>query len=89
MGATEVDRTLPVPLPAEETEPKQNLQQAADQQAAAKRKDIEGKTEERELIKVTDDDFYRFMVSDFHGIARCKYVTKSAFPYMRKRGPGM
>lgn len=36
-----------------------------------------------------DYDFYRFMVSDFHGIARCKVVTKSAYPYMLKRGPGV
>ena len=54
-----------------------------------KRKNIEGKEENRELIQENGSDFYRFMVCDFHGIARCKYITKSAFPSMRKRGPGM
>ena len=54
-----------------------------------KRDDVEGKKENRESIKESGDDFYRFMVADFHGIARCKVVTKSAFPYMRKKGPGM
>ena len=34
-------------------------------------------------------DFYRFMVCDFHGIARSKLVTKSAYQYMKKRGPGI
>lgn len=55
-----------------------------------KLKDVEGKAvNEDDLIKEADVDFYRFMVSDFHGIARCKVVTKSAFPQMRKKGPGM
>eukprot|EP00111_Clytia_hemisphaerica_P019696 TCONS_00058128-protein len=36
-----------------------------------------------------DYDFYRFIVSDFHGIARSKLVTKSAYKYMKKRGPGI
>jgi len=51
------------------------------------------KTEKTVSDQESDDDngydFYRFMVADFHGIARCKYVTKSAYPYMLKRGPGM
>ena len=51
--------------------------------------DLEDKEENRELVDVGDADFYRFMIADFHGIARCKVVTKSAFPYMCKRGPGM
>lgn len=39
---------------------------------------------------VKDYDFYRFLVGDLHGIARCKVVTKSA--YMGgspRKGPGM
>lgn len=36
-----------------------------------------------------DYDFYRFMVADFHGIARSKLVTKSAYKYMLKKGPGV
>jgi Glutamine synthetase len=36
-----------------------------------------------------DYDFYRFMVADFHGIARSKLVTKSAYNYMLEKGPGV
>lgn len=34
-------------------------------------------------------DFYRFLVGDIHGIARCKIVTKSAYSRMSTKGPGM
>ncbi|XP_066932493.1 glutamine synthetase-like [Clytia hemisphaerica] len=39
--------------------------------------------------KIEDYDFYRYLVSDFHGIARCKIITKSAYPRMSKKGPGI
>lgn len=86
MGVNEVaSKTSPEPLTMEENDLKKNLLA----NKTTKRKDVEGKTENREFMKETDDDFYRFMIADFHGIARCKVVTKSAFSYMRKRGPGM
>lgn len=44
---------------------------------------------EKEKQKNDEYDFYRYLVSDFHGIARCKIVTKSAYPRMSKKGPGI
>lgn len=47
------------------------------------------KCNEEDPVNAEDYDFLRFIVSDFHGIARCKVVTKSAYPHMKNKGPGM
>ena len=49
------------------------------------KKNIEKEPKEEEK----EHDFLRYIVSDFHGIGRCKIVTKSAYSGMQKKGPGV
>ena len=43
------------------------------------------KSDDKEPVEAEDYDFLRFIVADFHGIARCKVITKSAYPHMKSK----
>jgi len=89
---TVVDQSSPrttLPLDLDQLHQQKMEQQPQQEKKVCTEMDSGNAKSKQEKGEGDEAEFLRFMVADFHGIARCKVVTKSAFPYMKKRGPGM